>query len=262
MPSSESGAMPAGEAPLLRVEHISLVRGNTVILHDVNLEIERGEIRSILGMNGTGKSTLAAVIMGLSGYEPTGGRIYFEGEDITELPVWERARRGITLAWQEPARFEGLTVEEYLRLSQQFGRNGQLGPAECLSRVGLHPQRYLHRAVDDTLSGGERRRVELAAVLAMHPKLAILDEPDSGIDALSVELIVDVIRTLSRLGSAVLLITHHEEVAAVADRASSLCGGTILKTGDPAAIARFFRNHCQECTHVNKPAADAVAYLG
>lgn len=247
---------------LLRLENLSLLRNGTVILHDVNLEVERGEIRSILGMNGTGKSTLAAVIMGLTGYEPTTGRIYFEGEDITSLPVWERARRGITLAWQEPARFEGLTVYEYLRISQQGGRDGTLSPAECLLRVGLNPERYLKRAVDETLSGGERRRVELAAVLAMHPKLAILDEPDSGIDALSVENIVEVIRTLARLGSAVLLITHHEEVAAVADRASSLCGGTILKTGDPAAIARFFRNHCQECTHVNKPAADVIPYPG
>jgi Fe-S cluster assembly ATP-binding protein len=87
----------------------------------------------------------------------------------------------------------------------------------------------------------------------MSPRLAILDEPDSGIDALSIENIVDVIRTLSRNGTAVLLITHHEEVAEAADRASSLCGGTILKTGEPASIARFFRNHCQECPHVNEP---------
>jgi len=90
-------------------------------------------------------------------------------------------------------------------------------------------------------------------VLAMRPKLVLLDEPDSGIDALSIECIVDVIRTIARAGGSVLLITHHEEVAAMADRASSLCGGTVLKTGDPAQIARFFRNHCQECTHVNAP---------
>jgi Fe-S cluster assembly ATP-binding protein len=122
-------------------------------------------------------------------------------------------------------------------------------------KVGLQPLRYLSRAADTTLSGGERRRIELAAVLAMSPKLAILDEPDSGIDSLSIDNIVDVIRTLSRRGTAVLLITQHGEVAAVADRASALCDGTILKTGGPATITHFFRTHCQECLHINEPSA-------
>lgn len=243
---------------MLKLEGITLSAGGKAILKDVNLHIRDAEIHSILGANGTGKSTLAAVIMGLSGYQPSAGRILFRGEDITDLPVWERARRGITLAWQEPARFEGLTVAEYLDLARRHGHNGGLSPAECLGKVGLLPERYLQRAVDSTLSGGERRRVELASVLAMRPRLAILDEPDSGIDPLAIENIVDVIRTLSRQGAAVLLITHHEHVAAVADRASSLCGGTILKTGDPAAIARFYRNHCLECLHVNEPRVEEV----
>lgn len=244
---------------MLRLENIELTAGGKPILHNLNLHVREAEIHSILGANGTGKSTLAALIMGLSGYTPTAGRILFQGEDITELPVWERARRGITLAWQEPARFEGLTVAEYLELSRRHGRNGDLSPRECLAKVGLAPEKYLRRAVDATLSGGERRRVELASVLAMKPKLAILDEPDSGIDPLAIENIVDVIRTLARDGASVLLITHHEHVAAIADRASSLCGGTILKTGDPAAIARFYRNHCLECLHVNEPRLEEVA---
>ncbi len=243
---------------MLKLENIALVLGGKPILHDLNLHIREAEIHSILGANGTGKSTLASLIMGLSGYRPSAGRILFAGEDITDLPVWERARRGITLAWQEPARFEGLTVAEYLELARRHGGNGHLSPAECLRKVGLAPEKYLRRAVDATLSGGERRRVELASVLAMKPRLAILDEPDSGIDPLAIENIVDVIRTISRNGGAVLLITHHEHVAAVADRSSSLCGGTILKTGDPAAIARFYRNHCLECLHVNEPRLEEV----
>jgi Fe-S cluster assembly ATP-binding protein len=238
---------------MLRLTDVELVVGERKILHDVNLHIKEGEVRSILGMNGTGKSSLASLIMGLSGYHPTAGTIQFFGEDITELPISERAKRGITLAWQEPARFEGLTVAEYLQIARRSARNGNLDARECLKKVGLQPESYLGRAVDSTLSGGERRRVELASVLAMKPKLAILDEPDSGIDPLSIENVVDVIRTFSRTGTAVLLITHHEDVAEVADRASSLCGGTILKTGEPTAIARFYRNHCQECPHVNVP---------
>lgn len=124
--------------------------------------------------------------------------------------------------------------------------------------VGLPPGKYLARAVDASLSGGERKRVELASVLAMKPVLAILDEPDSGIDVLSVSQIIDVIRTMARNGSAILLITHHEEVAAAADRASSLCEGTILRTGEPQAVARFFRSHCRECPVAEEPAKEEI----
>jgi len=238
---------------VLQLKNLGLILNGKRILYNLNLETRSGEIHSILGANGTGKSTLASVILGLSGYRDVIGNIVFYGEDITGLPVSERARRGITMAWQEPARFEGLSVAEYLSIGQRHAENISLSPRECLTKVGLTPENYLTRAVDTTLSGGERKRIELASVLAMRPKLAILDEPDSGIDALSIDYVVEVIKTFSRNGTTVLLITHHEEVAEIADRASSLCGGTILKTGDPTAVARFFRNHCQECLHVNLP---------
>lgn len=244
---------------MLRLTDIALVRNGKPILHDLDLEVAEGEVHAVLGLNGAGKSTLAAVVMGLGGYAPSSGRIHFRGEEITRLPLHERARRGITLAWQEPARFEGLTVAEYLRVGRRQDRIVPLTPGECLVQVGLPPEKYLARAVDVSLSGGERKRVELASVLAMNPALAILDEPDSGIDILSVSNIVDVIRTLAKNGSAVLLITHHEEVAATADRASSLCEGTILRTGEPQAIARFFRNHCQECPRAGEPTEEALA---
>lgn len=242
---------------MLRLKDISLVRGGKRILHDLDLEIADGEIHAVLGLNGSGKSTLASVIMGLGGYAPTSGSVHFRGEEITNLPLSERARRGITLAWQEPARFEGLTVANYLKVGRRPGRSSSLSPKECLAMVGL-PEKYLPRAVDATLSGGERKRVELASVLAMQPALAILDEPDSGIDALSVSCIVDVVRALARNGSSVLLITHLEEVAATADRASSLCGGTILRTGEPREVARFFRNHCMECPAAEEPPKEAL----
>ncbi len=238
---------------MLQLRDVGLVLNGKQILQKLNLETRHGEIHSILGANGTGKSTLASVVLGLSGYREITGKIFFNGEDITDFPVSERARRGITMAWQEPARFEGLSVAEYLSLGQRYSGDGTLSPRECLMKVGLTPESYLTRAVDITLSGGERKRIELASVLAMKPKLAILDEPDSGIDALSIDYVVEVIKTFSRNGTTVLLITHHEEVAEIADRASSLCGGTILKTGDPVAVARFFRNHCQECQHINLP---------
>lgn len=245
---------------MLEVIGLTVTLGDRPILHDLNLQVGEAEIHSILGVNGTGKSTLAAVLMGLGGHQPTGGRIVFRGEEISRLPISERARRGITLAWQEPARFEGLTVAEYLEISRQHAGAASPNAKACLEKVGLNPDKYLRRAVDATLSGGERRRVELASVLAMQPRLAILDEPDSGIDALSIDNIVDVIRTCARNGTAVLLITHHEGVAAIANRSSSLCGGTILKTADPATIARFFRNHCQDCPHINEPVRGELSH--
>ena len=238
--------------PLLSVENLVFAAGRRIILNNLNLQIFRGEIHSILGQNGTGKSTLAYVLMGLNGFRPTTGKIYFDGEEITGLPASDRAKRGITLAWQEPARFEGLTVAEYLKIAKKNGQN-HMSANECLERVGLYPKKYLIRAVDETLSGGERKRIELASILAMQPRLAILDEPDSGIDAPSMDNIVQVIRKVAQMGGAVLLITHHERVAEIADRSSFLCGGKILKTGDPNEIARFFRLHCEECPHVNQP---------
>ncbi|MBP2689032.1 MAG: Iron-sulfur cluster assembly ATPase protein SufC [Deltaproteobacteria bacterium] len=245
---------------MLDLVDVGLAIGGKPILHDLNLHVLPGEIHAILGMNGTGKSTLASVIMGLSGFSPTSGNVVFRGEDITTLSISGRAKRGITLAWQEPARFEGLTVKEYLELGRHDSPGGGPSPQECLAMVGLPPDRYLQRAVDATLSGGERKRVELASILSMKPRLSILDEPDSGIDALSLNHILDAVRTLAKNGASVLLITHQNEIAASADRASSLCGGTILRTGDPAAIGLFFRNHCRECLHGSAPPGEVLLH--
>ena len=238
---------------MLDLVDVGLVIGDRPILHDLNLHVLPGEIHAILGTNGTGKSTLASIVMGLSGFSPTSGKVIFQGEDITSLSISGRAKRGITLAWQEPARFEGLTVGEYLELGRHGSPGGGPPPGDCLVMVGLPPDRYLQRAVDSTLSGGERKRVELASILSMEPRLSILDEPDSGIDALSLNHILDAVRTLAKNGASVLLITHQNEIAASADRASSLCGGSILRTGDPVAIGLFFRNHCRECPHGSAP---------
>ena len=245
---------------VLDLVDVGLSVGSKPILHDLNLHVLPGEIHAILGMNGSGKSTLASVVMGLSGFSPTSGKVVFWGEEITALSISDRAKRGITLAWQEPARFEGLTVREYLELGRHGSAGGDPSPGECLLMVGLPPERYLQRTVDATLSGGERKRVELASVLSMKPRLSILDEPDSGIDALSLNCILEAVRILAKNGTSVLLITHQNEIAASADRASSLCGGTILRTGDPVDIGRFFRNHCLECPHGSAPTGEVLLH--
>lgn len=207
------------------------------------MELLRGEIHALLGANGAGKSSLAYLIMGCAGYHPNSGEIVFDGQRIDLLPMPTRARLGITLAWQEPARFEGLTVGDYLRIAAQ-----ETAVEDCLLRVGLDPVHYLDRAVDKTLSGGERKRVELAAVLAMRPKLAILDEPTAGIDLLSLEEIVGSIEAMKAAGSTVLLITHQADVAAHADRASQLCGGRIVCQGQtPDVLANYRKRVCKRC---------------
>ncbi len=231
---------------LLVLDGVSFVVDSRTILNRLNLTIHYGEIHALIGTNGTGKTTLAYLIMGCSNYRPTKGRIIFDGKDITNLPIHERARLGITLAWQEPARFEGITVKEYLMIS---GRDTD--PSECLKMVGLHPELYLDRNVDRSLSGGERKRVELASVLAMRPRLAILDEPDSGIDMLSTEDIINVLKAFKEFGSSVLLITHREEIALCADRASQICAGRIYITGSPEEVTEAYKSRtCLVCDGV------------
>ena len=213
------------------------------LLDGIDLSLPAGEIHALVGTNGTGKSTLAYVIMGCEGFRPDHGELRFDGRRIDHLPLFERARLGITLAWQEPARFEGLSVRDYLSL----GRN-KADVADCLQRVGLPPADYLNRHVDKTLSGGERKRIELASVLALAPRLVILDEPTAGIDLLSIREIINVIGSFKRQGSAVLLITHREEVTRIADRASQLCGGRIVCSGDPGSVAASYMGRaCRRC---------------
>lgn len=228
---------------MLTVNNLDFEVRDKKILNGLDLALAEGEIHALLGANGTGKTTLAYLIMGCAGYTPSSGEIRFQDQLINTLPLHERARLGITMTWQEPARFEGLRVADYLSLR----KDADTEPAVCLQRVGLQPDLYLDRAVDKTLSGGERKRIELASVLALQPKLALLDEPASGIDMLSLQEIVDVIQALKASGAAVLLITHRQEIARVADRASYLCGGRIVATGEPDTIAEQFRSRrCRE----------------
>lgn len=228
---------------LLEIKDLSLSREGRVLLNHVNLALKPGEIHVLLGLNGSGKSTLAYTIMGCSGYTPDHGQILFEGRDITGLSLSERARLGITLAWQEPARFEGIPVGKYISLGMKEPDRQRV--IEALEAVALPPAQYGYRAVDKTLSGGERKRIELAAVYAMRPRLAILDEPDSGIDALSLTDIERLIRRMANEGCTILLITHRDELAEIGDSASLMCLGSIAFVGDPQETRRFYRDHCR-----------------
>ncbi|WP_198014441.1 MULTISPECIES: ATP-binding cassette domain-containing protein [Methylobacter] len=222
---------------------MSLSLGQRRVLDAIDLSIASGEIHALVGANGAGKSTLGYAIMGCEGYRPQQGTMLFEGKPIDELPIQARARAGITLAWQEPARFEGLRVCDYLALGASQG-----DPGAALEAVGLAPAEYFYRPLDKTLSGGERKRIELAAIITMRPKLAILDEPAAGIDLLSLDDLIAAIQAMKSTGSTILLITHVEQVAAHADRASQLCGGRIVCQGETQAVIENYKaRRCRRC---------------
>ncbi len=248
---------------LLETLGLTLKRRGTFILQDVNLVVFKRETHILLGPNGSGKSSLAYTLMGCAGYEPDGGVVIFNGEDITNASIEERARRGLTLAWQEPARFEGIAVADYLTLSRPEASHDEV--VEALNAVSLSPAAYMHRTVSKELSGGERKRIELAAVYLMHPHLVILDEPDSGIDVHGVRWVKQLIHRMTREGMAVLLITHRDDMGDVADRASLMCQGGLIQTGDPERVCSGFKRRC--IPHVSRMGdqpwpAEAVGQYG
>jgi len=236
---------------MLEIQNLLLSLNGKPIINDLSLHVNESEIHGVLGKNGTGKTTLAYLIMGVGNYIPSAGKMIYEGEDITGLSVSQRAKKGISLAWQEPARIEGLSVRDYLVLSSKS--RGVNHVEDYLSVVGLEPAQYLDRDIDNTLSGGERKRIEMASILAMRPKLAILDEPDSGIDILALPSLLNAIEEMNQQGSSVLLITHNEKVVEIAHRVSVMCAGRILKTGEPGQMNLWFKENCQPCAHVNEP---------
>ena len=242
---------------VLELKDVSLTLGGKPILNGLTVDFWEGHIHALVGPNGAGKSTLANVIMGLPGYTHVSGDIVYDGQRINDWTVDERARHGITLAWQEPARFEGLRVERFV-LAGAKDRSTDTA-RRVLARVGLDPDRYMGRAVDRTLSGGERKRVELASILAMEPRLVLMDEPDSGIDVEALTRIFDALADFKERGVTVIMITHSQEVLKHAEHAFLMCNGTILDKGAVGRIDGYFADHCIPCDHTNVPDADELA---
>lgn len=247
--------------PILSLRDLNLERGGNRLLDRIDADFEAGRIHAVVGPNGAGKSTLASVIMGREEYRALErGRILHRGEDITDLDITERARRGITLAWQEPARYEGLPVHKFVLAGAKEKSAAEL--SRVLSMVGLDPERYRRRAMDTSLSGGERKRIELASILAMKPAVMMMDEPDSGVDIDALGFIFEVIREMKEEGITVILITHSGEVVKHADHGFLLCDGRILDKGVPQKIFRYFEGSCATCDHPNRPDANDIPITG
>ena len=230
---------------LLEVSGLKLKLDGTDVLRGADLRVESGAVHAVVGPNGAGKTTLAYCIMGLNGYQPQDGDIVFDGERINNLSVEERARRGLSLAWQEPARYEGLSVRSFLSAGAVDDSEERL--AEALRKVALEPMDYLDRAVDESLSGGERKRIELASIEVMEPKLMITDEPDSGIDVEALRHIFELLDDVRNRGTTVLLVTHSREVLSHADTATLICHGLNVDEGPAERIQQYFEEECIPC---------------
>ncbi len=205
------------------------------IINELSLTIPDDRFTVITGPNGGGKSTLAKLIMGIE--RPTSGTILFDGVDITQAGITERARLGIGYAFQQPARFKGMTVKKLLDLAA--GRKlPMLACNEYLRRVGLCSANYLTREVDKSLSGGEVKRIEIATILARDPKLAIYDEPEAGIDLWSFDRLTETFRDIheARDGRSIVIISHQERIIQLADEIVLLRGGQVADVGAPAEM--------------------------
>ena len=204
------------------------------IIRHLDLRIDDGKFVVVTGPNGGGKSTMAKLIAGIE--KPTEGRILFNGEDITDLGITERAKLGISFAFQQPARFKGITVLDLLRIAA--GKQLTVSAScEFLSEVGLCARDYINREVNASLSGGELKRIEIATVLARGTQLAIFDEPEAGIDLWSFQ---NLIRVFERMRTAntrsILIISHQERILEIADEIVVLANGQVTRHGSKEVI--------------------------
>ena len=206
----------------------SLPDGREVI-KDVSLSIPKGKLVVVTGPNGGGKTTLAKIIAGIA--TPDSGKIFLEGEDITELDITERAKKGISFAFQQPVRFKGITVRDLLALAAGRELN-QAELCDLLGKVGLCTRDYIDREVNASLSGGEIKRIEIASVLARGTKYSVFDEPEAGIDLWSFTGLIKVFEDLKNIDSGTqIIISHQERILNIADEIVVIANGKIREYG-------------------------------
>ena len=215
------------------------------ILKNINLKIEDRFV-AITGPNGGGKSTLAKLIAGI--VTPTSGQILLDGEDITGLSITERARKGISFAFQQPVRFKGLTVKDLITLAS--GKDISVSQAcSYLSEVGLCAKDYIGREVNDSLSGGELKRIEIAMIIARGTKLSIFDEPEAGIDLWSFNNLIQVFENMyQKINGSILIISHQERILNIADRIIVIADGEVSTAGSREEVLPKLLGSSEACS--------------
>lgn len=235
---------------MLKLQNLIVKKDDKSIISDISLEIKKGDIHYLMGPNGSGKSTLALSIVGYPEYEVE-GQIIFEGQDITRLAPDKRAKLGLFLSMQYPPAIKGVTILSLLKNSYQ-AINGKVNVLEFRKRVleeanklGLGAE-ILSRYVNDGFSGGERKRLELLQLIILKPKLAILDEPDSGLDIDAIKLMSIELEKLSKAGMTFLIITHLAQLSSKPDRVSIIKNGEIVEEGGVETLAKIQEKGFQE----------------
>ncbi len=216
---------------------VSAENSKKKIIDNINLTLDSGKFAVITGPNGGGKSTLAKLIMGIE--KPTGGKIFFDGTDITDLSVTERANLGISFAFQQPVRFKGIDVLDLMRLSAK--RQLSVSDAcEYLSAVGLCAKDYINREINASLSGGELKRIEIASVLARGTRLSLFDEPEAGIDLWSFKNLIGVFERMRNniKDGTILVISHQERILNIADEIIIVADGKVEKRGNSGDVLK------------------------
>lgn len=230
---------------MLTLENISFQVDGKYILKNINLMIRDNEFTVITGPNGGGKSTLAKIIMGIE--QPTEGSVFYNGEDITNLTIDERAKRKIAYAFQQPPRFKGISVRKLLSLAH----GKELDEEICcsyLTDVGLCSKDYLDRDVDVSLSGGEVKRIEIASILARDVTLSIFDEPEAGIDLWSFAKLVETFQRLQKQSKqSIILISHQERIMQLADEIVIIEAGSIKAKGSKEEILPQLMSEFESC---------------
>ena len=204
------------------------------ILKNVSMTLEDNKFVVITGPNGGGKSTLAKIIAGIE--KPTSGQILWDGQDITQMSITDRAKLGISYAFQQPVRFKGVTVFDLIRLAA--GKDISIGGAcEYLSKVGLCAKDYINREVNASLSGGEIKRIEIASILARGTRVSVFDEPEAGIDLWSFQNLIQVFEEMhNQVHGSILIISHQERILNIADEILLIAVGELVKKGSKDEI--------------------------
>lgn len=225
--------------------HVDDEKGKDILNH-INLKIE-DRFTAITGPNGGGKSTLAKMIAGI--IQPTEGKIYMDGEDITNMSITDHARLGISFAFQQPVRFKGITVFDLIRLAS--GKNVSIEDAcQYLSEVGLCARDYIKREVNGSLSGGELKRIEIATVMARGTKLSVFDEPEAGIDLWSFQNLIQVFEQMhEKTNGSIVIISHQERILNIADKVVVIANGSVTAQGKKEDILPGLLNGNMNCRH-------------